>query len=112
MGVSQDNGLKNNKPVSQFNLSYIYPDGLSEKIGYSKEVTGIMNTATINPENGALLSIQNYFIDHNNTPRLYHEIDGILAETIPVLPEEIQWYFDHYDSLDWKLYTVEIEGLK
>lgn len=105
MDVKAADAILDNQLISQFSITSTFPEGYAENSGYGANITGMINVATLDPNTGALLAISTYRMDANKEARLTHEISGIKVEAAPSLPPEIQWYFDHYDQLDWETYS-------
>lgn len=105
MDIKAADAILDNQFVSQFSITTTFPEGYGEKSGYGTNITGIINEASLDPKTGALLAINTYMMDASKESHLTHEITGIKVEVIASLPPEIQWYFDHYDQLDWAFYS-------
>lgn len=109
MNVSQTNSVLNHKEVVQYSLTQIFPVGMSQKMGYGENVTGTRNIVTVDSNTGAVMGIKNYLLDKNLDAQLNHEITDVNVESFSSLPVEVQWYFDHFDQLDWELYFTEFQ---
>lgn len=105
MDIKAADAILDNQFVSQFSITTTFPEGYGEKSGYGTNITGMINEASLDPNTGALLAINTYLMDVSKESHLTHEITGIKVEVIASLPPEIQWYFDHYDQLDWAFYS-------
>lgn len=105
MDVNEVAVQMDDQALSKFAISSTFPEGYAEKSGYGANITGMINEATLDPNTGALLAISTYLMDASEESHLTHEITGIKVEVIASLPPEIQWYFDHYDQLDWAFYS-------
>ncbi len=105
MDVNEVAVQMDDQALSKFAISSTFPEGYAEKSGYGANITGMINEATLDPNTGALLAISTYLMDASKESHLTHEITGIKVEVIASLPPEIQWYFDHYDQLDWAFFS-------
>lgn len=97
-------GLLQGKTIAGFTIRRIFTAGMP---GYSEKdanITGSIHMISVDPATAQLLQIKNYFLLKDGSSRLFQEITQIEAERVSSLPEDVQWYFDNYDQLDWSSY--------
>jgi hypothetical protein len=112
MDISINNRGLDQEEITQFNLTQVFPNETSRKWGYGENIAGIQNTVIVDPKTGAILGIENYLLDTNLETLLTHEISQVKVDAFASLPADIQWYFDHYDQLNWESYFDEFQRQK
>jgi hypothetical protein len=90
--------------VERFTIRRGFPSGVAGYSDKDPDITGYMHVIYVDPTTAQPLQIENYFLLKDGRSRLYQEITQIEAERLSSLPEDVQWYFDNYDQLDWSSY--------
>ncbi|HZW03909.1 MAG TPA: hypothetical protein VFF68_08275 [Anaerolineaceae bacterium] len=101
VGIDQETAQWNGSAATRFSVRTVFPNGMPGYTEKDASIRGFMNVVSIDPATAQLLEIESHFLLKDGSSRPDVVISDIEAQRFAALPEDVQWYFDQYDQLDW-----------